>query len=640
MKLHIQKFRSSVTVKIAALFIFSGGLMQMTGHAQGWSWEKVANNLNSMPGAGTNTFNSYNQPSVNDSGFLVFRARSKGPNPVSGIYVRNLLVPDSPVERIADRSTVVPPPNNTVYQSDGMLASFNEFPSIPRIDMRTKTIATRGNSTPVWTYWLGDTETRAGTTGLFVYSDTPSSLVTAVTLLGAVPPPTNAVPGENYFPFMAVPGAAPGTKFDVFPGSPALAENGNVIVFKGNYTEDNIGKTGVFYRDYSGGQGLLPVELIANTATVIPNLPPGVSNVTFGSTAPPSAADRTMVFAGYDNEDFPTNGGIYRAELMPSPPLETLVGIGDPVPGETNAAFTQFGEALSFDGRYLGFWAAWGMEKKTLWLDCPTDGNKDVLEYCRTYFGDNYPVQVSVHQGIFVLDTLTGTLYPIARTGSEFADFVYWNFSGKPPGVGGSEEESGELPRWRFTSFLAVSGGPGGNFMIAFKARRGEIDPVENNYTNPVDGIYLGNQSGWITMLDTTMDGQLVDPAAPVGSKITTLGLERESFRGDWLAFAASMLEPISTESMAGVYATKVPPGVLHPPMITQVTKFDDHLQLQGTNGFPGGGYVVLQSAELTTPAKYWQPVLTNHFAPDGCFDDSVPVSDEGLPQFFRLKRQ
>ena len=62
-------------------------------------------------------------------------------------------------------------------------------------------------------------------------------------------------------------------------------------------------------------------------------------------------------------------------------------------------------------------------------------------------------------------------------------------------------------------------------------------------------------------MLDTTMDGQALDPEAPVNSTITELGLEREGLRGDWLAVSAKMgIEGGEEEDdMAGVYLTELP---------------------------------------------------------------------------------
>ena len=158
-------------------------------------------------------------------------------------------------------------------------------------------------------------------------------------------------------------------------------------------------------------------------------------------------------------------------------------------------------------------------------------------------------------------DTQSGTITKVARTGETIADFVYWTFSGKPPGVGGSEEESddGELPRWRSSAFVSVSQDLNGAFLAAFKARQGQLDPVENSYINPVDGIFVGNSAQVVSLLDTTQNGSLLDPAAPEGSLISALAIERESFRGTWLAVTATMLEPVSSESLAGIYLTNFP---------------------------------------------------------------------------------
>ncbi len=74
-----------------------------------------------------------------------------------------------------------------------------------------------------------------------------------------------------------------------------------------------------------------PVVLIANnTDTLIPG-----TDTVFGSTSPPSAANGQVVFAGFDNEEAPTLGGIYLAPLQSEPPLTTLVSIGEQVPGES-----------------------------------------------------------------------------------------------------------------------------------------------------------------------------------------------------------------------------------------------------------------------------------------------------------------
>ena len=176
---------------------------------------------------------------------------------------------NGPLIEITSVGSTVPQPNNTYY--NGELAQFNEFPAFPRIDALSPTVATRGQSQPVWTYLLADgTETRVGTAG--VYANPGGALMTGASLLGAVTWPNNAL----VFPQYQVPGAPPGTRFDQFPGSAAVT-GGTTIAFKGNYTDPvtTLGMTGVYYRNVSANWGTSPIYLIANSTTRIPNQPAG-----------------------------------------------------------------------------------------------------------------------------------------------------------------------------------------------------------------------------------------------------------------------------------------------------------------------------------------------------------------------------
>ena len=433
--------------------------------------------------------------------------------------------------------------------------------------MGSDTIATRGNHQPVYMYQLPDgSETRAGTTG--IYTNLSGDLITGASKLGAVPS----------FEFFSVPGVDPPTMFDVFPGAPAVT-GGNTIVFKGNYTEGGIAKTGVFYRVLTNADagGSLPVQLIANSDTEIPGLPPGIRKKfgSFDSTSPPSAAAGKAVFVGLDNKANPSYGGIYEAPLsQPPKQLTLLIGIGSRVPGLTGPSFSRLGEGLSYDGRFAAFWGAWGNSTKTVRLYCPTEGNKDRIAYCKssesgsTYdpAADNWYQEhrVSINQGIFVYDSQTGQIRIVARTNRDFDDFIYWNFSGRTPGTGegGEDEDDGEPARWRSAAFIAVSGSS-----VVFKARTGNIDRLTHVYVNPVDGIYLqrNGTSQLETVLDTTMDGTILDSTAVDSSNgsslpITELGLERDGFRGNKLVINARMgvEEGEEGDSGAGIYLTDV----------------------------------------------------------------------------------
>lgn len=534
-------------------------------------WATVVNNGDAMPTDSCSQaetepasptcrmFNSYNPPSINLDRLVVFRARSRGEGgegqAVHGIYTRDM-TGLAPVVRIFDRTSTVPPPNN-------LGARFHEPPSFPRIDIGSATLATRGAHQPVWRRANATDEDAedAGTTG--IYTTPFGALITGASKLGSI----------EDFSFLEVP-ERPGTFFDVFPGAPAVTD-GNTIVFKGNYTAGTEAKTGVYYRELtntpitladgtslSPAGGRQPVILIANSDTYIPG-----TTVQFGSTAPPSAAGRLAVFTGLDNEGSPTLGGIYLARLLgPQPSLKPLVSIGDKVPGERRGArFNRLGEALSFDGRFVAFWGAWGTEYRTLVLQCPDHGNADRRAYCAEQYPEGFPVQVPLHQGIFVIDTWARRSYALAKSPDDYDDFLYWNFSGHIPGS--TEEEDGEPARWRSASFIAVSGSVDGRitdpgFHVAFKARTGSI--AAGAYAAPVDGIYLTPGTGLRTvpLIETGMDGarvdaQAIDPDTGADLPVTDMGLERDGFRGGVLAITASM----GTEEAgwAGIYLVDIP---------------------------------------------------------------------------------
>lgn len=523
-----------------------------------FSWQVVVNNGVKLPGD-TRNFNSYNQPSLNVNGMVVFRARStagkSGGEPAHGVFIRDMGA-RTPVVTILDRNTAVPYPNN-------LGSTFVEPPAFPRIGMRTNAIVTRGNHQPVWKYQLSDgTESRAGTTG--IYTNPFGALLTGASKLGVVP----------QFQYMEVPGTV-AIPFDVFPGAPAATDVAT-IVFKGNYTMLGKSETGIYYRDLINAPtgGFSPVVTVADTTMTMPG-----TGVLFGSTAPPSAVGRKVVFTGLDNEDNPTMGGIYLATMnQTKPPLTTLVKIGTQVPGEApGAVFNRLGEGLSFDGRFVAFWGAWGNQSKGLVLQCSAEGSKELQAYCKQTYPNGYAVSVPVNQGMFVFDTTTGALAAAAKSPADFDDFVYWSFSGLVPGTGKSD---GEPARWRSASFAAVSGLVDGkltdpSFHAVFKARKGQV--VNGGYVNPVDGLYLRKGPGGYpitTVVETGMDGTLIDSGAvdPLTMEhlpVTAMGVERDGFRGNLLAVNVSMAT--AAAGWAGIYMTPVKDTVA-PPCAVDVT--------------------------------------------------------------------
>lgn len=511
-----------------------------------FAWRTVVNNANYLPKT-KKLFNSYNQPSVSANGLVVFRARGRGQPRATGIYVRDITGPD--VFPLADLLVEVPYPNN-------LGTMFNEFPSIPRISPNTGIVATRGNHGPVYRYDLPDgSETRAGTTGIYVMHGN-DLVITGASKLGTVP-------GFEHY---SVPGTDNNVFFEVFPGSPSVTDDGTVV-FKGNYTVKGIGKTGAFYRRVfnTPGGGFDPPEAIATTDTEIPGVPPqaGYRELTFGSVAPPAAVDNVAVFVALDKEDEPHFGGLYVAPIKPNPELSPIAEIGKGIPGIKVDDLTGIGEALSFDGRYIAFWASWSRATKTVRLYCPEEGNADRIEYCNgidpnsTYDKESgrwyQEKEVPLDQGVFVYDLLTGTYSRIVTSG-EFDDFLFWTYSGVVPGSTGGHTE-GEPAKWRSSAFFSVYDGT-----IVFKARTGDLGK-DNAYSNPVDGIYIADVRSYPeirAIAETGMDGGVLDPNIPPAIRaaypITELGLERESLRGSYLAISAKM--GTEEDGWAGIYLT------------------------------------------------------------------------------------
>jgi hypothetical protein len=522
----------------------------LTGPLVERRWATIVNNSFLIPN-GTRNFSSYGQPSVNRSGTVVFRARSTMGTHETGIYIREF--PKGLVRPLADTNSLVPEPNN-------LDTNFREFSSFPRMAINAPDAVFRGLHSPVYTYMLPDgTETRVGTTGL--YASIGSDLLrTGAAKLGAVPG----------FDFYSVPSALTATTdtllpFDVFPGGSAINDEG-AIVFKGNWTENGVGKTGIFVRRLYASPygGFEPTTMLASSDTEIPNMPPSFAAVTFDSTSPPSVAGNYAVFLGLDNELDPHYGGIYRVSLKGGP-LEPLVEIGKVLPNSKVSELIRIGEGLSYDGRYLAFWAAWGTEFRTIRLNCPVDGNKGLIDYCngldpnsrydpttRQWFQLH---QVPVEQGIVVMDTQTGMEWVISSTNGDFNDFVYWTYSGHVPGD--DSDETSEPPRWRGASFMAVSDGS-----VVFKARTATLNE-KLEYVDIVDGLYAVDapmSSIRSTLIETGMDGNIIDPSLVPGTMpVTGVGIERDGFRGKHLAIAVTMAN--EEAGWGGIYLTELQRG-------------------------------------------------------------------------------
>jgi len=511
-------------------------------------WETIVNNGDEAPGGdASDLFRSYNPPSMNDPGVVVFRARSAvlGNPQSAGLYWIDLGTVD-PAVKLFFRGDAVPPPNN-------LGAAFIDFPSTPRIDPNGNLVASRGQHDPAWEYSLGgDKVTRVGTAGLYAFPTPGDPAVTGASLLGAAVEPDQITLS---FPWFSVPATVTGTRFDQFPG--ATAVDGNTIIFKGNYTDlnDGLGRTGIYFRDVVSTNPTPYTGMIASSNLEIP----GAGGVLFGATAPPSAASGVVYFTGWDVEEAPTLGGIFKAPIAHLPTLENVVSIGDPVPGAPGETFANFGEGISVssDGTRIAFWATWGTATFSKLLECPIDGNPALIAFCNEQHPEGLVVEIPVDQGIFLHDTINSTTSMVSRTGQEgLEDYLFWVFSGRVPGTG--DEETEEPARWRSSAYAALSTALGQPPRIAFQAERAGRA-----------GIYLRDGVDPLYPLKTlaevgTTPGQSIDPDAPIDSFVSSVAMERDGFRNGRISIALGMLyvdpiDPKETESWAGLYSAVIP---------------------------------------------------------------------------------
>jgi hypothetical protein len=190
-----------------------------------------------------------------------------------------------------------------------------------------------------------------------------------------------------------------------------------------------------------------------------------------------------------------------------------------------------------------------------------------------------------VNEGIFVYDSKSKSVVPVARVGEDGVEtFLYCKFSGRAPGASsgcgggsghgeGGEEgggpddfgsyEDGELARWRCGAYVALASRGAAYYQVAYKA-------VSDGKT----GLYLWDsrpKKALQTVLETGMDASVLDLNA-AGMKITGIGIERDGFRKGWMAITASMAAPTSgveaaaddghsdeAEGGAGIFLTRVP---------------------------------------------------------------------------------
>ena len=78
--------------------------------------------------------------------------------------------------------------------------------------------------------------------------------------------------------------------------------------------------------------------------------------------------------------------------------------------------------------------------------------------------------------------------------------------------------------------------------MTVIKARSRTTDGLENEHALLLRDVKPTGCGELVPLLRTGDLGAMVDPEAPAGAVITALGIERDGFRGNWLAVNVSML--------------------------------------------------------------------------------------------------
>ena len=244
----------------------------------------------------------------------------------------------------------------------------------------------------------------------------------------------------------------------------------------------------------------------------------------------------------------------------------------------------------------MAFWGSWGEEVEDILLCCPQTGNKDRRDFCNNVgdydsdqgdvnsicadddgFDDSFCGQdkngvficyqvktVSVSQGIFVHDSDDDDSITAVAKGNtkEGTDFIFWNYSGKPPQAGkepDEESDSAEPPRWRASATLALSQ----YNSVAYKLKDGDTVGIYHWKDEGVDSGRVIVETGQnCTDLDAL--GVADDGETPL--LVESVAMERDSFRGTNLvvSVACALVSDEGDEEVegdwGGIYLQQVCP--------------------------------------------------------------------------------
>jgi hypothetical protein len=131
----------------------------------------------------------------------------------------------------------------------------------------------------------------------------------------------------------------------------------------------------------------------------------------------------------------------------------------------------------------------------------------------------------------------------------------------------------------------------------------------------------------------------------PIDNTATGVSIGREQYSGSLPAgrwFFNGLMDDVRLYNRAltqaeiqSIVAGPPPPT---PPRIMACALSGTNFVLTGTNGVPGGGYVVLIATNLALPVGSWTPLATNTFDPSGNFSFTNALDPAAAQRFYRIK--
>ena len=496
---------------------------------------------------------------------VVFRARSRGgagTAGTSGIYIRDM-DEFGAIRTVFTRGAAVPQPNNALY--NGQLARFNEFPSVPRIDAE---LGHDCNARPV-AHRSGRSRSADGSRNAHGHR-------------GRLHQPEGRADdrcqhvGDVY-------GDASGRSFEYFqvPIAERAAWDGlrPVPGFARRHRAQHDRVQGQFRRAWRRqDRCLLPRRRRPSAAwrrskwsrvrtRRFPVAVPGTA-ARSRSARPRRRARRQDrgVCRVRRREAVPTAGGIYRAQLgkQADHAARKSSEIGDLVPGEVNQRFKTFGEAISLssNGRSVLFWGTWGTETRKVTVDLPGRGQRRPPHVLQAGHGQRPRGRGAREPG--VLRPRHAARHDRASPGRVTASMAWksrTSCTGTSRPRSGRGRRRGRRRRHRGTGSLAFDG-----VWCRVRQRRAHRGGVQGpdrrrqgRDLRPSPGRRARRNRQAARDRHAGVGG--LDPETPSAAAITSVGIERDGFRGQLARASAAAWPRTANRKRTPAGRASTPPG-------------------------------------------------------------------------------